>query len=83
MVRLQNHKHQLKLIQIEEKDTINEFTTRITRLVNQVKACGETVTQQYVVAKILHSSMPRFDNVVIKIEESEDISKMNDGGEKL
>lgn len=44
MVRLQTRKRQLELIQMGEKETINDFTTRITRLVNQVKSCGETVT---------------------------------------
>lgn len=40
MVRLQTYKRHLELIQMEEKETISEFTTRISRLVNQVKACG-------------------------------------------
>ena len=55
---------------MEEKETINGFAMRITRLVNQVKACGEPITKQYVVAKILHSLTPRFDNIVVAIEES-------------
>ena len=38
VVRLQTHKRQLEFIQIEEKETIFEFTTRIAILVNQVKA---------------------------------------------
>lgn len=38
-VRLQTHKHQLELIQMMEKETINDFMKVITRLVNQVKAC--------------------------------------------
>ncbi|XP_058775810.1 uncharacterized protein LOC131650087 [Vicia villosa] len=36
-VRLQTHKLQPDLFQIEDKKTINDFTTRITRLVNQVE----------------------------------------------
>lgn len=34
VVRLQTNKCQIELIQMEEKETINDFTTRITRLVN-------------------------------------------------
>lgn len=55
VVRLQTHKRQLEFIKMEEKDTINDFTTRIVWLMNQVKSCRETVIQQYVVAKILGS----------------------------
>lgn len=47
MVRLKTHTCQLELIQIEEKETINDFTTWITRLVNQVKACGETCKNKF------------------------------------
>ncbi|XP_050908651.1 uncharacterized protein LOC127122343 [Lathyrus oleraceus] len=61
---------------MEEKETTNDFITRIIRLVNQVKACRKMVIEQYVVAKILHSLTPRFDNVVVAIEESKDLATM-------
>lgn len=76
MVRLQIHKQQIELIQMEEKETIKDFATRITRLANQVKTCGETIIEKYVVAKILHSLTPRFDNIVMEIEESKDLGTM-------
>lgn len=62
---------------MEEKETINNFVTRINRLVNQVKACGETITEQYVIAKFLRSLTQRFDNIVVAIEESKDLTKMS------
>lgn len=61
---------------MEEKEKINNFTTRITWLVNHVKAYGEIVIEQYVIAKILCSLTPRFDNVVIAVEESKDLATM-------
>ena len=39
--------------------------------------CGETVTEQFIVEKILRSLTPRFDNVVVAIEESKDLMKIN------
>lgn len=36
---------------------------------NQVKACKETIIEQYVIAKILRSLIPRFDKLVVAIEE--------------
>lgn len=62
---------------MEEKETISEFTTRITRLTNQVKTRGEIINERYVVGKILRSLTSRFDNIVVSIEESNDISTMS------
>lgn len=45
VMRLQTHKRQLKLFQMDDKETINDFTMRITRLVNQVEACREKMTE--------------------------------------
>lgn len=64
------------MIEIKEKETINDFTTRITRLVNQVKTRGETNTWQYIIAKILHFLTQRFDNIVVAIEELKDLMTM-------
>lgn len=77
VVRSQTHKIQLELIQMKENEIINDFTTRITQLVNQVKACGETIMKQYVDAKIFRYLTPKFDNVVVAIEESKDLTKMS------
>src|ERR1043165_9345937 len=55
VVRLQTHKRQFKLIQMEERESVNDYITCITHLVNQMKTCGETVTIPNVVAKILRS----------------------------
>lgn len=61
---------------MEEKETINSFAMRITRLVNQVKACGEPIMEKYVVTKILRSLTARFDNIVVVIKESKDLVAM-------
>lgn len=62
---------------MEKNESVNDFATRITRLVNQVKACGETITEQYVVAKMLRSLTPRFDKIVVAIEELKDLATMS------
>ena len=62
---------------MEDKETISELTTRIKRFMNQVKSCGETTTEQYVVGKILRLLMSRFDKLVVSIEESKDLSTMS------
>lgn len=47
-----------------------------SRVVNQVKPCGGTIIEQYVVSKILRSLTSRFDNIVVIIKESKDLSTM-------
>ncbi|KAK2435242.1 hypothetical protein QL285_020317 [Trifolium repens] len=75
-VRLQTHKRQYKLIQMEEKETVSDFFTRISKLVNAIKSCGEVVSTQNIVEKILRSLSPRFDHIVVAIEESKDLASM-------
>lgn len=77
VVRLQTHKTEAWIDLSGGKETINDFAMRITRLVNQVKTCGETITEQYVIVKILRSLMPRFDNIVVVIEESNDLEMIS------
>ncbi|GAU10680.1 hypothetical protein TSUD_425110, partial [Trifolium subterraneum] len=72
-VRLQTYKRQFELLQMEEKESVGDFVTRVTKLVNLMKGCGETMNDQSVVEKILRSLTPIFD-IVVAIEESKDLS---------
>nr|XP_004516686.1 uncharacterized protein LOC101512199 [Cicer arietinum] len=76
VARLQNHKRRFELLQMEDKETINDYVTRVTRLGNQMKSCGEAVSEQNFVSKVLRSLTPRFDNIVVAIEESKDLKTM-------
>ncbi|GAU49301.1 hypothetical protein TSUD_367130 [Trifolium subterraneum] len=58
---------------MEEKENVGDFVTRVTKLVNLMKGCGETMNDQSVVEKVLRSLTPRFD-IVVAIEESKDLS---------
>jgi type II secretory pathway predicted ATPase ExeA len=57
---------------MEENENVADFFTRVTRLVNQIKVCGEVITTKSVVAKILRSLTPKFDHLVVAIEEIKD-----------
>ena len=75
-VRLQTHKRTYELLQMEDNESITDFFTKVTKLVNQIKVCGEVLTSRSVVGKILRSLAPKFDHVVVAIEESKDLSKL-------
>jgi len=75
-VRLQTHKRTYELLQMEDNESITDFFTKVTKLVNQIKVCGEVLASRSFVGKILRSLAPNFDHVVVAIEESKDLSKL-------
>lgn len=48
----------------------------VTKLVHQIKVYREVLTSISVIAKILRSLAPKFDHVVVAIEESKDLSTL-------
>ncbi|XP_045810509.1 uncharacterized protein LOC123904949 [Trifolium pratense] len=63
-------------LQMKEKETVSEFFTKIAKIVNEMKACGEIVSGTMRVEKILRSLTPKFDYVVAAIEESKDLDSI-------
>ncbi|GAU34193.1 hypothetical protein TSUD_162940 [Trifolium subterraneum] len=76
-VKLQTYKRQFDLIQMEESETVNDYFTKVIKLVNQIKNCGEVIEAKFVLSKILRSLTPRFDHVVAAIETSKRISEIS------
>ncbi|XP_058748827.1 uncharacterized protein LOC131621780 [Vicia villosa] len=61
---------------MEDSKNITNFFTKVTKLVNQIKKYGEALTIRAIVSKILRSLAPKFDHVVVAIEDSKDFSKL-------
>ncbi|XP_050877523.1 uncharacterized protein LOC127081294 [Lathyrus oleraceus] len=68
VVRLQTYKRQFELTQMEDKETINDYITRITQLVNQIKSCGETILEQNVVSKAHEQRLDERGADKVKVE---------------
>ena len=60
-----------------DSESISDFFTRVTKLVNQIKTCGESLTIRAGVLKILRSLAPKFNHVVVSIEESKGMSTLS------
>jgi hypothetical protein len=73
-VRLQTLRRQYENLQMK-KESIEEFFTKVVTLTNSLKNCGETLGDQVIVEKILRSLTPRFNHMVITVEER-DLSAM-------
>ncbi|XP_019447323.1 PREDICTED: uncharacterized protein LOC109350551 [Lupinus angustifolius] len=72
-VRLQTLRRQYELMQMEGNEKVGQFFNRIVSHINAMKACGEKLTDQSVVEKILRTLTPNFDHIVVAIEESKNL----------
>ena len=59
---------------MKDLDTVDSFYTRFVGLINKLKSHGEDIEDQRVVAKILRILPPRFENLVVTLEEHIDMS---------
>ena len=58
---------------MKDSENVDTFYTRVVGLINQMKSHGEPVSNQRVVEKILRSLPPRFENLVVTLEEHTDM----------
>ncbi|XP_019450632.1 PREDICTED: uncharacterized protein LOC109352903 [Lupinus angustifolius] len=72
-VKFQTLRREYELLQMRYGDTIGEYFTKIRSLTNLMKGCGEVMRDQLVVEKVLRTLNPKFDHVVVAIEESKDL----------
>ncbi|XP_019418522.1 PREDICTED: uncharacterized protein LOC109329298 [Lupinus angustifolius] len=60
---------------MKDCETVLDYFTKIRSLTNQMKSCGEEMREQLVVDKVLRPLVPKFDHVVVAIEESKDLEQ--------
>ncbi|XP_074299618.1 uncharacterized protein LOC141630758 [Silene latifolia] len=72
-VRLQSLRREFETSLMNDKESVQEYLSRMTEVVQQMKAYGEEMTNEHVVGKILRSLTPKFDHVVAAIEQTRDL----------
>jgi len=75
-VKMQTLRWQFECMTMEESDTVVEYFDKVQEHVNAMRACKDKVSNQYVADKILQTLPPRFDHVVVAIEETRDLETM-------
>ena len=75
-VRLMALRRQLGLLQMVSNETVAKFVNRLVILANQMKSCGEVVTDSMKVEKVLTGLTPNFDHIVSAIEQSKDLEML-------
>ncbi|GAV57571.1 UBN2 domain-containing protein, partial [Cephalotus follicularis] len=73
-VKLQTLRRDFETLFMKSLESVQEFLSRVTTIVNQMKSFGEKLNDETIVAKVLRSLTPKFDHVVAVIEESKDLS---------
>ena len=64
-------------MRMKESDTLKDHSTRLSDLVNNMKAHGEEIIDKRIVEKVLISLPERFDSMVAVIEETKDLTKVS------
>ncbi|KAK3034952.1 hypothetical protein RJ639_032352 [Escallonia herrerae] len=59
---------------MKSDESVQDFLSRVSDIVSQMKSYGEKLEDEIVVAKVLRSLTTKFDHVVAAIEESKDLS---------
>ena len=75
-IRLQNLRREFENLKMKDGEVIKDYSSRIIKLVNELKSNGDNITDQRVVEKILVSLSEKFDTMVTVIEESKDLTQL-------
>ncbi|XP_019455666.1 PREDICTED: uncharacterized protein LOC109356652 [Lupinus angustifolius] len=68
--------HFKKISEMKSSERIAQIINRVISHTNAMKASGEKMTDQTIVEKILRSLDPKFDHIVVAIEESKKIEEL-------
>jgi len=63
-------------MQMSDQESVAEYFTRMLTLTNQMKNYGDKIKYTIIVDKILRTSTPRFDHIVVAIEQGRDLEGM-------
>ncbi|KAK2376280.1 hypothetical protein QL285_077088 [Trifolium repens] len=75
-VKLQSLRKQYENLIMKNNEKVPEYISRVIVITNEMKACGENLSEQVIIEKVLRSLTPQFDYIVVAIEHSKDLSSM-------
>ena len=75
-VKLQSLRKQYENLNMKNNEKVSEYISRVILITNEMKACGETLSEETIMEKVLRSLTSQFDYIVVAIEHSKDLSTM-------
>ncbi|XP_023741703.1 uncharacterized protein LOC111889782 [Lactuca sativa] len=73
-VKLQSLRRQFETLNLKASETVQEYLAKASSIVIQMRAYGDKISDEVVVAKVLRSLPSKFDHIVAAIEESKDLA---------
>ena len=70
VVKLKNIRREFENLQMKENESIVDFSSRTSNVINQLKSHGKDYQEQRIVEKILRSLPHKYENLVMTIEEA-------------
>ena len=74
-IKLQTLRREFESLGMKEKECVQEYLSRFSGVVSQMKIYGENISNETIMSKVLRSLTKDFDHVVAAIEESKDLFK--------
>ncbi|XP_020243636.1 uncharacterized protein LOC109821889 [Asparagus officinalis] len=75
-VKLQALRWEFENLRMGDAQSVDEFATKLTTLVNQIRSLGETMEESHVVKKLLHCVPPKFLQIAATMEQFDDLKTM-------
>ncbi|XP_026409021.1 uncharacterized protein LOC113304178 [Papaver somniferum] len=75
-LKLQSCRRDFENLKMKDNEKLNEFSFRVTEIVNQILMCGENLEEKIICEKILNCLPEKFEPIVAVLEATKDLSTL-------